>query len=174
MNPVYPEGLPRGLHSGRSYQLTSPLQRTELSSGRARQRRVFTSVPVAAQVSWLFDGLQGETFEYWWRDALVDGALWFECPLDMPQGYALYTARFTGPYSGPSRVGPDLWSYTAELELRERPLLADDWGLFPEFLLEAGVIDVAVNSYWPLSPYSPGYDAGLFDNAVNAYWPNEV
>lgn len=149
MNPVYPEGLPRGLHSGRKYQLVSPLMRTELSSGRARQRRRFTSVPEAVSVSWLFNDAQGQAFEAWWRDSLIDGSLWFECPLDHPMGYDLYTCRFMDVYSGPSRVGPTLWSYTAELEIQERAVLPPDWGLFPEFILDSAIFDRAINLVKP-------------------------
>lgn len=149
MNPVYPSGLPRGLHSGRSYQVVNPLQRTELSSGRARQRRRFTSVPEIAQVSWLFRSLEGQAFEAWWRDSLIDGALWFDCPLETPLGYADYVARFTGIYSGPSRVGPDLWSYSAELELRERAVLPVGEGLFPDDILYSELLDLTLNREWP-------------------------
>lgn len=146
----YPEDLPRGLYSGRSYQLVNPLARSELQSGRARQRRRFSNVPEGAQISWLFNSVQSRTFISWWRDALVDGSLWFECPLDHPgQGYQDYTCRFTGTYSGPSRIGPDLWSITAELELKERVSLPAGWGEFPEFILDAGIFDLAMNREWP-------------------------
>lgn len=149
MTPKYPEGLPLGLHSGRIYQLESPLQRTELSSGRARQRRRFTSVPQYAQISWLFNSLQARAFEAWWRDALVDGALWFLCPLQTVLGLEDYDCRFTGVYNGPSRVGPDLWSITAELELRERAALPADWGLYPEIIIGSSIFDKAMNREWP-------------------------
>lgn len=149
MTVYYPSGLPRGLHSGRAYQLVSPLLRSSLVSGRAMQRRRFTSVPQAARISWLFTDVQGQAFEAWWRDQLVDGALWFECPLDTPLGYALYTCRFTDVYSGPSRSGPNLWAYSAELELRERAAPAPGWGEFPEFLLESNILDYAMNREWP-------------------------
>lgn len=170
MNPTYPPGLPRGLHSGRRYQLISPLVRSELASGRARQRRKFTSVPEAVTVNWLFNDAQGQAFEAWWRDALVDGSLWFECPLDHPMGYDFYTCRFTGVYEGPSRVGPDLWSYSGELELVERAVLPIDWGLLPDFVIDSGILDRAVNQYWPLSPWQIHADA--FDKAINQDWPN--
>lgn len=151
MNPVYPENLPRGLHSGRTYQLVNPLQRTELSSGRARQRRRFTSVPEGASVSWLFSAGEGQAFAAWWRDVLIDGSLWFECPLSTPLGYSLYTARFTGVYSGPSRVGPNQWSYSAELELLERAAPPRGEGLFPDDIIYSEIFDLTINREWPLA-----------------------
>lgn len=122
-----------------------------------------------ASVSWLFTDPQGQLFEAWWKEALVDGSLWFECPLDHPMGYQLYAARFTGVYSGPALVGPGLWSYSAELELRERPLLEPGWVDFPEFILFSSIIDLAVNREWPESPYQTHMN--VFDYAVNEEWP---
>lgn len=165
----YPSGLPRGLHSGRSYQLVSPLLRSDLVNGRARQRRGFTSVPQGARVKWLFTSAQGQTFEAWWRDQLKDGALWFECPLETPLGYDLYTCRFTDVYSGPARVGPELWSYSAELELRERAVPAEGWGDFPDFILHSDIFDYAMNREWPLNQWQ--IRAGVMDTAINQDWP---
>lgn len=150
MTIYYPEGLPRGRHSGRSYQLVSPLLRSDLVSGRAMQRRRFTSVPQGARINWLFSDAQGQAFEAWWRDQLKDGAQWFECPLDTPVGYALYTCRFTDVYSGPDRVGPNLWAYSAELELRDRAVPPVGYGEFPELILGSSILDIALNVKWPL------------------------
>lgn len=150
----YPPGLPLGLHSGRSYQVESPLMRTELSSGRARQRRRFTSVPEYASINWLFTGAEGRVFEAWWRDQLTDGVPWFAMPLDTPLGSLDYTCRFIDIYKGPSRVGPDLWSYSADLEMRERAVLEPGWGLLPDYIFNPEIFDYAMNREWP--EYVPG------------------
>lgn len=151
MTPTYPSGLPLGLHNGRTYQLESPLQRTQLGSGRARQRRRFTSVPEYVDIAWLYNGLQASTFSAWFRDALVDGALWFTIPLGTMIGLNDYECRFTDVFSGPSRVGPDLWSVNARLEIRNRVVSAypPGWGDFPELMLESSIIDFALNDKWP-------------------------
>lgn len=149
MIPEYPQGLPVGLHSGRSYQVVNPLQRTELSSGRARQRRRFTDVPERAEIGWIFTSLQGQAFEAWWRDTLQDGSLWFDCPLDTPLGYARYVARFTQVYAGPSRVGPNLWSYSGDLELRQRAVPPTGEGAFPDEILNSEIFDLTINVEWP-------------------------
>lgn len=169
MTIYYPEGLPLGLQSGRSYQLVSPLMRTELSSGRARQRRRFTSVPQYARISWLFTGVQGQAFEAWWRDVLVDGSMWFVCHLKTPLGLSEHDCRFTDVYSGPSVVGPNLWEYSAELELRVRAVIDPGWGEFPEFMIGSEIIDYALNREWPLSPWQ--IHAEAFDSAINEDWP---
>lgn len=169
MTLYYPDQLPRGLYSGRTYQLVSPLQRSELTSGRARQRRRFTSVPEMVQVSWLFNDTQGVVFEAWWRDVLIDGSQWFEMPLDHPLGYSTYTARFTDVYTGPARVGPELWSYSATLEVRERIAAPLGYGEFPEYIANADIFDIAMNQLWPLNPWHAYAVAA--DRAINEDWP---
>lgn len=145
----YPNGLPVGLRAGRSYQLQSPLQRTQMGSGRARQRRQFTSVPQFCDLNWLFNDVQGQAFEAWWRDTLVDGSLWFEMPLKTPMGFEKYECRFTGVYSGPEPVGPRLWQYSGQLELRERAAPPEGEGLFPEDILYSELLDITINREWP-------------------------
>lgn len=165
----YPSGLPRGLKQGRSYQLVSPLKRSNLVTGRAIQRRGFTDVPMGASVSWIFNDEQARAFESWWRDALIDGSQWFDCPLDTPFGFEEYPARFTDVYSGPTVAGYKLWSYSAQLELNERPSMGADWGLFPDYILEASIIDRAINLEWPLNPWQKHIE--VFDTTVNQDWP---
>lgn len=126
-------------------------------------------MPEAVSVSWFFNDVQGQAFEAWWRDVLIDGAIWFECPLDHPMGYDFYTCRFTDVYSGPSRVGPNLWSYSAELELRERAALEPGWGEFPELILGSEIIDISLNKKWPLNPWQV-YILET-DQAINQEWP---
>lgn len=74
--------LPLPLREGYAFQAVSPLQRTEMQSGRARQRRRFTSVPTMASVAWIFDDVQAQLFEAWFEDALKSGSEWFDCPSD--------------------------------------------------------------------------------------------
>lgn len=167
---TYPDVLPRGLKPGRSYQLTSPLLRSSLANGRSIQRRRFTDVPEAAQVSWLFNDVQAVVFEAWWRDALKDGSEWFECPLDTPIGYRLYTCRFTEVYSGPTVVGPKLWSYSAELELRERAVADRGTGNFPDYLANGDIFDKAANQLWPKHVWAGNED--LADVTLNETWPS--
>jgi len=73
-------------------------------------------------------------------------------------------------YSGPSRVGPELWSYSAELEVRDRIALAPGWGDFPEFILDSSIFDIAVNRELPLNEWQIYIEA--MDTAVNQDWPN--
>ncbi|SFY16111.1 hypothetical protein [Azotobacter vinelandii] len=166
----YPEGIPLPLREGYGFQAVSPLLRSDLQSGRARQRRRFTSVPTMASVSWLFSDVQAQLFEAWWEDALISGSQWFECPLKTPEGIQSYVARFTDIYSGPNLTGRSHWRFTAELELRERPILEPGWGsILPDYIRFQSIFDQAMNREWPESRYQTYMDA--FDYGMTQEWP---
>lgn len=145
----FPSLLPTPLRSGYGLQHVSPMMRSELQSGRARQRRRYTSVPSMASVSWLLSDDQAMAFEAWFRDATVDGTDWFNCRLSTPVGLKDYECRFVEMYNGPELVGPNLWRITATLELRERQLPPAGWGLVPSFIMGKDIFDRAMNQEWP-------------------------
>lgn len=97
---IYPdEYLPMPLMDGYGFKPISPLLRTEMTSGRARQRRRYTSTPTHASVKWIFqtDAL-AQVFEAFFRDALKDGQSWFYLRLQTPIGVKPYKARFIDIY----------------------------------------------------------------------------
>ncbi|MBD9680027.1 hypothetical protein IB274_25200 [Pseudomonas sp. PDM18] len=144
--------LPLPQITGYVLSTESPLQRSQLQSGRARQRRRFTSVPVAVTATWRMTHNQGAWFEAWFQSALKDGALWFLANLQTPKdagGLAPYECRFTDIYDGPTLLQGVLWEYTAMLELRQRPLIPVEWVEFPDFWFEGNIIDMAMNREWP-------------------------
>lgn len=168
----YPEGLPCALRDGYDFSPVSPLLRSDMQSGRARQRRRFTSVPTMASVSWIMTDAQAQLFEAWFRDVLEDGAQWFEMPLKTPEGERSYTARFTDIYSGPTLTGRSSWRFQAQLELRERPLIEPGWAISaPDYVLQSALFDRAMNVEWPDSHYQTYMDA--FDRGINQEWPND-
>ncbi|WP_241187508.1 hypothetical protein, partial [Klebsiella pneumoniae] len=102
----YPdEYLPMPLMDGYGFKPISPLLRTEMTSGRAQQRRRYTSTPTQASVKWIFktDAL-AQVFEAFFRDALKDGQSWFYLKLQTPIGVKPYKARFVDIYEGPTLV----------------------------------------------------------------------
>lgn len=145
----YPTGLPAPLRSGYGLQHVSPLMRTEMESGRARQRRRYTSVPTMTSVTWHFNQVQAQVFEAWFRWTLADGAEWFNCSLRTPLGLQDYECRFVEIYSGPELVGRNDWRVSADLEIRERQTLSDDYSQQPELVLGQDIIDLALNAEWP-------------------------
>lgn len=146
----YPEGLPYPSRNGYGLQHVSPIQRTEMQSGRAKMRQRFTSTPSIVSVSWTMDQGQALLFEGWFRYQLNDGTLWGDLPLQSPMGIKPYEARFVDIYDGPELVGVDHWRYTAEVELRERPTMDRDWILYgPEYVRFGSIFDIAMNRDWP-------------------------
>ena len=152
-NINYPkEYLPIPLQDGYGLKPVSPMIRTDLSSGRARQRRLYTATPTQAAVSWSLSDSEGQLFEAWYRDTIHDGADWFNMPLRSPLGIIdSYVCRFIDIYEGPTIEGGNYWRYTATLELWERPILAPDWAEFPDYIINSSIIDIALNREWPES-----------------------
>ncbi|HBZ1509891.1 TPA: hypothetical protein MJG17_26635, partial [Klebsiella pneumoniae] len=107
----YPhDSLPMPLQEGYGFQPVSPLKRTQLTTGRARQRRAYMSTPTQASITWFMEtDAQGLAFESWFRDALSDGAAWFMMKLQTPAGIKFYKCRFTDIYQGPVLVAPIYW-----------------------------------------------------------------
>lgn len=152
--PSFPPQLPLALQAVYALQHQSPFIRTEMQSGRARQRRAFTSVPSSVSVSWIFTtDADCRLFEGWFRDDLgaKDGENWFDMPLQTPLGTFDYVCRFADMYDGPVLVGGDMWQISAKLEIRERPIVAPDWAtILPGYLLLADIFDLAMNREWPM------------------------
>lgn len=145
----FPPQLPNGLRENHTARTVQPFVRTPMASGQAKQRRAFTSVPVMHSWSWIFTDMQARLFEAWFRDMIRDGTDWFKIARKTPMGMELLTCRFASMYTGPTLLGRSHWRYTAELESKERSIMPPGWGLFPEFILGADIIDLAVNVNWP-------------------------
>lgn len=146
----YPAYLPWPQREGYELNPISPFRRTTMQDGRARQRRVFSSVPVMVSVNWVFTSdAQAALFEYFFKVNLKDGVEWFNCPLRTPVGAKMYLCRFTEIYSGVAPVGLCGWQASATLEIFERPILPSDQADFPEYLLNADIFDIAMNEKWP-------------------------
>ena len=146
---VWPEQLPLPEQSGYAIQHVSPLQRTQMVSGRARQRRVYTSVPSNVAVQWFLTEQQAQLFEVFFRYAITDGADWFLLPLKTPMFTGDYECRFTGIYEGPVLVAYDKWTVSATIEIKERQTLNAGFAYTPQYVIDSSIIDVALNDLWP-------------------------
>lgn len=145
----YPDGLPHPLREGKTTRHVQPFLRTTMESGRARQRRRFTSVPSIGTYRFIFTDTQAAAFELWFKTALKDGTEWFNMPRRTPLGQSVLVCRFTGMYEGPDEFGLNMWTISAEMESWERPLLPDEWDLLPDFVVHADIFDMAMNREWP-------------------------
>lgn len=145
----WPTQLPLPEQSGYAIQHVSPLQRTTMVSGRARQRRVYTSVPSNVAVQWFLTEQQAQLFEAFFRYAITDGADWFLLPLKTPMFTGDYECRFTSIYEGPVLIAYDKWTVSATIEIKERQTLSESWVYAPQYVIDSSIIDVALNDLWP-------------------------
>lgn len=147
----YPSQLPLPMQQGYAIQHQSPFMRTEMQSGRARQRRTFTSVPSAVSAEWFFTTGECQLFEIWFASSFGadDGAAWFQMRLQTPIGIKEYDCRFSEMYQGPRLVAFDNWQISATIEIRERQLASSDYAIIvPEYILLSDIFDKAVNREW--------------------------
>ena len=145
----WPTQLPLPEQSGYAIQHVSPLQRTTMVSGRARQRRVYTSVPSMVAVQWFLTEQQAQLFEAFFRYAITDGADWFLLPMKTPMFTGDYECRFTGIYDGPTLTTYDKWTVSATIEIKERQTLNAGFAYVPQYAIDSSIIDIAVNQLWP-------------------------
>lgn len=161
----YPSVFPWPQWEGYNINHVQPFSRTTMTTGRAIQRRRFSSVPSMVQVSWVFNSAQAMAFEAWFRDSLHDGVEWFNCPLKTPLGEMDYVCRFVEMYKGPVPIGQCTWRVTATLKIWERPLLPPGWGILPDFITGMDIFDIAMNREWPLFHF----DFETYQDAMDAF-----
>ena len=146
----FPKELPPFLREGYGFNHVQPFARTEMATGRARQRRTFQSVPSILPVSLLLSDSEAQLFEAWFAYDADDGSKWFNATIKTPEGLMPYACRFTEMYEGPEMWGSCRWKFRMQLEVFERPLIPPEWYEFGrEFILYADIIDLAVNREWP-------------------------
>lgn len=150
----WPQELACVLRQGYDIRYQNPLMRTDLVSGRAVQRRRFTSVPAFVSVNFMMNDAEAMFFDIWFKSdqGIYDGAAWFNIDvLRTPIGNGPFVARFTGIPDGPTwqATSRPHWLYVGELEIWERPTLPDDWAEFPDYVINGNIIDMALNREWP-------------------------
>lgn len=151
--PSYPSQLPMPVQTGYGLQHVSPFMRSDMQSGRSRNRRMFTSVPSQVSVQWFFTNeAEAQLFEGWFRDDLgaKDGENWFTMTLQTPLGLQPYECRFIEMYRGPTLVAFNKWQISASIEIRERPIVAEDEAtIMPSDIILADIFDRTMNEWWP-------------------------
>jgi len=144
---AYPEGLPLAMRDGYAFSPVNNILRTDMQSGRARQRIEFENVPDMLRLRWTLTELQSRLFSTWARN--VVGAGWFPMTILTPMGFETLELRFTERVNGPALTGKFHWVWTATCELREMPELDPDWVNLPDFALQPNLLDICMNRIWP-------------------------
>lgn len=121
----WPLTLPQAALADRySYSQDTDIIRTEMDSGRARQRKTFRSTPIHIDAAWLMTTAQLDIFRSWLEFEASFGASYFNVPL-LLEGTTLIStvARFSADrdITYECLTGDDalenLWRVTATLEI---------------------------------------------------------
>ncbi|WP_105215690.1 hypothetical protein [Pseudoalteromonas sp. T1lg22] len=122
----YPKDLKLPLLSSHGLAQKPNLLRTEMSSGRARQRKRFQSVPTILSASWKLNPYQAQLFEGFVTHGTGDAVNWFVMPLLTPQGVVEHEVRFIqSPLESCSFSG-GFWNYSANIEIKKRQVISEE------------------------------------------------
>lgn len=107
-----------------SARVSSPFIRTQMDSGRFRQRVRFTRDLRATNVVWTFSDEEYTFFQGVYRHLLNSGADWFTINLPFGDGLRPFTARFTSGGYDAKHDGVMYWRVRATLETEDDSALS--------------------------------------------------
>ena len=115
----YPLTLPLPRLKEVSYKRQSNILRTEMGSGRARQRRRFLSVPTFMEATWRLRKDEAVIFEGF-VDQGVQLTGWFLMDILTPKGVVKHQVRFVkDPLENFKPISALVWQYQAQVEVKE-------------------------------------------------------
>ena len=123
---LWPDQLPAPTVEGYAINPGEGVLRTQMDSGLARQRQIFTQTPTTFNVRWIFTTAQYHTFEGWYLHFAAEGAGQFVINLASGQGITPHNARFLAQFSA-SLIAQNLWQVTAQLEIINRPVVSKEY-----------------------------------------------
>lgn len=159
----FPEGLPYPQREGYEFEATENIITTPTDAGRPVERVDFLNPSSICKANWLLTEPQGRLLRAWCDQ--VAKAQWFNLPMLSDMGFDIEEVRLRKRLMGPVLVGQYLWRYTAEIEVKKTPIYEEGWAeILPDWILEADIIDRAMNQYWPLFNFDyPTYAAMIAD-----------
>jgi len=113
----FPATLPAPSIDGYSINPEKSFIRTEMDTGPARQRQIFTAMPTTVSCGFKFTPAQMTEFRAFYMTDVNTGADWFRMSLDVGDGLLEYDVRFVEPWSANRLPGAN-WSVSANLEVR--------------------------------------------------------
>ncbi|MBE0379173.1 hypothetical protein [Pseudoalteromonas prydzensis] len=140
----YPKDLKLPLVSSHQLSQNSNLLRTNMASGRARQRKRFQSVPTTMSATWKLNKYQAQILEGFVTHGVNDAVNWFLMPVRTPEGLIEHEVRFKqSPLESVSFNG-GFWNYSANIEIKKRQVVSEE-GMV-NLLLEPSTYDEYVQS----------------------------
>ena len=102
------------------------LLRTDMASGRARQRKRFQSVPTTMAATWKLKDEQAVILEGFVKHGTNDAVNWFVMPIRTPQGLIDHDVRFKQSPLESCSFNGGFWSYSANIEIKERQIVSEE------------------------------------------------
>lgn len=148
----YPNDLKLPLVSSHRLSQNSNLLRTDMASGRARQRKRFQSVPTTMGATWKLNKYQAQILEGFVTHGVNEAVNWFLMPVRTPQGLIEHEVRFINSPLESCTYNGGFWNYSANIEIKKRQVVSEEDTAnllvkpfnFKEFVV--GVIK-SINSY---------------------------
>lgn len=139
----YPNDLKLPLVSSHRLSQNSNLLRTDMASGRARQRKRFQSVPTIMGATWKLNKYQAQIFEGFVTHGVNDAVNWFLMPVLTPQGLIEHEVRFINSPLESCTYNGGFWNYSANIEIKKRQVVSEEETA--NRLLEPNTIEQFVN-----------------------------
>ena len=118
--PRWPDALPAPLIEGYAAKARPTFVRTEMDSGRGRQRRRQVTGPTTISQTWRLTEAELAIFDAWFEDQVFGGAAWASMPVMTGQGKVYLQCRFIDTPDRRSVSGSRLWDITAQIETYAR------------------------------------------------------
>ena len=139
----YPKDLKLPLVSSHRLSQNSNLLRTDMASGRARQRKRFQSVPTTMGATWKLNKHQAQILEGFVTHGVNDAVNWFLMPVRTPQGLIEHEVRFKQSPLESASFNGGFWNYSANIEIKKRQVVSEE--ATANRLLEPNTIEQFVN-----------------------------
>lgn len=118
MAVAYPTNLPIPLVVGYSHPDSQKVGRNDVETGPPRFELLSEDGPSFPTVNWLFNALEFQVFEGFYRHTTKLGSISFDMKLQVGFGVEVHECYFSKPYK-PSLQGK-LWKITANLMVVEK------------------------------------------------------
>lgn len=122
----YPKDLKLPLVSSHTLAQQSNLLRTDMASGRARQRKRFQSVPTTMGATWKLNKHQALILEGFVTHGTNDAVNWFLMPIRTPEGVIEHEVRFKKSPLESASFNGGFWNYSANIEIKKRQVVSEE------------------------------------------------
>lgn len=123
---IYPSYLPHPHFSQSGIKQQSNRIRSEMSSGRVRQRRRFMVVPAEQTLEWKLKREQAAAFLGWVEHALMGGISWFRLNQRTELGVVPIDIRMIQHPLENAKQKAGRFFYTVKCEIRQYPIQSEE------------------------------------------------